>query len=67
VFVYGVDSAFPTPDSYSQDPLVTATFQGFQGLLQSQSDFWLGIDGIKPTWYFRMTVKANDRWVDGRR
>jgi len=67
VFLYGFDSAFATPDSYDQNPLTTATLQGFQGLLQSQSDFWLGIDGVKPTWYFRCTFKANDHWVDGRR
>jgi len=67
VFVYGVTSAFATPDSYAQDPLTTASFEGFQGLLNSQSDFWLGIDGIKPTWYFRLTVKPNDHWVDARR
>lgn len=67
VFVYGIDSAFATPDSYAENPLVTATFQGFQGLLNSQTSFWLAIDGVKPTWYFRLTVKANDHWVDGRR
>jgi len=67
VFVYGLDSDFPTPDSYAENPLVTATFQGFQGLLNSQSDFWLAIDGVKPVWYFRLTMKANDRWVDARR
>jgi hypothetical protein len=66
-FVYGVTSGFTTPDSYEEDPLVTATFQGFQGLLDSQSDFWLAIDGSKPVWYFRLTVKTNDHWVKGRR
>jgi hypothetical protein len=67
VTVFGVDSGFTTPDAYEEDPLVTATFQGFQGLLNSQSDFWLAIDGVKPVWYFRMTVKTNDHWVDARR
>lgn len=66
-FVYGIFSTYITPDSYAENPLTSAPLQGFQGLLNSQSDFWLGIDGIKPTWYFRCTIKANDRWVDGRR
>jgi len=67
VFLYGVDSGFVTTAAYSEDPLVTATFQGFQGLLVSQADFWLGIDGIKPSWYFRMTIKPNDHWIDAQR
>jgi len=66
-FVYGVDSGFTTPDAYEEDPLVTATFQGFQGLLNSQTDLWLAIDGSKPVWYFRLTVKGNDHWIKGRR
>jgi hypothetical protein len=66
-FIYGASSAYTTPDSYSEDPLTSTPLQGFQGLLDSQTDFWLGIDGIKPTWYFRATIKANDHWVDGRR
>lgn len=67
VFVYGIDSGFTTQDSYEEDPLVTANFQGFQGLLNSQNGFWLAIDGVKPTWYFRLTVKTNDHWIAGRR
>jgi len=67
VFVYGVSSGFVTPSTYDQDPLTSAGFQAFQGLLESQTDFWLGIDGIKPTWYFRCTIKDNDHWVDSRR
>lgn len=67
VYVYGIASGFVTPDTYEQDPLTSATFQGFQGLLNSQSDFWLGIDGVKPTWYFRLTVKQNDHYVDAAR
>jgi len=66
-FLYGVDSGFTTPDSYEEDPLVTATFEGFQGLLNSQTDIWLAIDGSKPVWYFRLTVKTNDHWIKGRR
>jgi hypothetical protein len=67
VFVYGIDSAFPTPDTYIENPLITATLQGFQGLLNSQTDLWLAIDGVKPTWYFYCTFKTNDHWVDSRR
>ena len=67
VFVFGVSSAKPTPDSYEEDPLTTSEFQGFQGLLNSQSQFWLAIDGVKPTWYFRNTWKGNDHWIQGRR
>ena len=67
VFLYGVDSAFATPDSYAQNPITTATLSDFRDLLNSQSDFWLGIDGVKPTWYDRWTIKTNDHWVDGRR
>lgn len=67
VFVYGIDSGFTTQPTYDENPLVTATFQGFQGLLNSQTDFWLAIDGTKPTWYFRLTVKTNDHWVDSQR
>jgi len=67
VFVFGIDSGFSTPQSYEEDPLVTATFQGFQGLLNSQADFWLAIDGVKPVWYFRCNIKTNDHWVDAAR
>jgi hypothetical protein len=67
VFVYGTGSTYVTPDTYEEDPLVTAPFQGFQGLLNSQADFWLGIDGVKPTWYFRNTIKTNDHYVDAKR
>jgi hypothetical protein len=66
-FIYGVFSTYITPDSYEEDPLTSTEFQAFRGLLNSQSDFWLGIDAIKPSWYNRCTIKANDRWVDGRR
>ena len=66
-FIYGASGAYTTPDSYSENPLTSAPLQGFQGLLNSQTDFWLGIDGIKPTWYFRATIKGNDHWIDGRR
>jgi hypothetical protein len=66
-FLFGVSSAYITPDTYAENPLVDARFQGFQGLLNSQSDFWLGIDGLKPVWYFRATIKGNDHWIDGRR
>jgi hypothetical protein len=67
VFVFGVTSSFVTPPTYEQDPLTTAGFQGFQGLLNSQNDFWLGIDGVKPVWYFRVNVKTNDHYVDLKR
>jgi len=66
-FIYGLVSAAATPATYEEDPLVTADFQGFQGLLNSQSNFWLGIDGLKPTWYFRVNYKTNDHWVDKAR
>jgi hypothetical protein len=61
VFIYGLFLA--VPDTWKQDPLTTAELQGFQGLLNSQSDFWLTIDGTKPTWYFRATVSPNDHWI----
>lgn len=64
VFVYGLTSAATTPANYEEDPLVTADFQGFQGLLDNQSDFWLAIDGVKPIWYYRVNYKTNDHWVD---
>jgi hypothetical protein len=67
VFLFGVSSAYVTPATYEEDPLVKAEFQGMQGLLNSQSDFWLGIDGVKPSWYFRCTVKTNDHYVDAAR
>jgi hypothetical protein len=66
-FIYGLTSAAATPDTYEEDPLVTSIFQGWQGLLNSQSDFWLAIDGVKPTWYFRVNYKTNDHWVDKAR
>lgn len=66
-FWYGVTSSYVTPNAYSEDPLVSPEFQGFQGLLNSQGDFWLGIDGIKPSWYFRCTIKPNDHYVDDLR
>lgn len=64
---FGVDSSIPTGSDYEQDPLTVATLQGFQGLLNSQSDFWLGIDGVKASWYFRCTIKPNDHFVDKAR
>ncbi len=65
VFVFGM--FISTPANYKQDPLTDAALQGFQGLLNSQSDFWLAIDGTKPVWYFRATTKPNDHWVDAGR
>jgi hypothetical protein len=62
IFLFGLFIALPA--DYKQDPLTDAGLQGFQGLLNSQSDFSLAIDGTKPTWYFRATAKANDHWVD---
>lgn len=62
VFVFGM--FLSTPSDYKQDPLTNSSLQGFQGLLNSQGDFWLAIDGTKPTWYFRATTKGNDHWVD---
>lgn len=67
VFVYGFAGNYGLPATYEEDPISSAPLQGFQGLLNSQSDFWLGIDGLKPVWYFRLTVKANDHFVDGLR
>jgi len=67
VFVYGAGNAYSFVASYEEDPLTTVQLQGFQGLLNSQSDFWLGIDGVKPTWYFRCTQKTNDHYVDKAR
>jgi len=66
-FIYGVRSDHVTPATYEQDPLASPEFQGFQGLLNSQTDFWLAIDGVKPTWYFRCNYKTNDHWVDEAR
>jgi len=66
-FLYGMTSGFTTPDTYEEDPIVTATIQDFRDLLQSQADFWLGIDGVKPTWYQRITIKTNDHFVDALR
>lgn len=66
-YIYGIASGFNTPATYEQDPLTSATLQGFQGLLNSQTDFWLGIDGVKPSWYFRCTIKQNDHYVDAAR
>lgn len=66
-FLYGIDDSYATPGTYEEDPLTTPALQGFQGLLNSQSDFWLGIDGVKPTWYFRCTIKPNDHYVDAAR
>jgi hypothetical protein len=65
VFVFGM--FLSTPANYKQDPLTDAALQGFQGLLNSQTDFWLAIDGTKPVWYFRATTKPNDHWVDFER
>lgn len=67
VFLYGANADIATPATYEEDPLVTAPVQGFQGLLNSQGDFWLAIDGTKPIWYFRATVKTNDHFVDAAR
>ena len=66
-FLWGIDSAYVTPDVYSMTPIVTATLADFRDHLNSMTDFWLGIDGVKPTWYDRYTVKVNDHWVDLRR
>lgn len=62
VFLYGT-AGIAIPANYEEDPLTTAELQGWQGLLNSQSDFWLAIDGTKPTWYFRATFNWNDHWV----
>src|SRR5258708_4920959 len=62
IFLFGLFIALPA--DYKQDPLTDAGLQGFQGLLNSQSEFSLAIDGTKQVWYFRATVKAHDHWVD---
>lgn len=66
-FLYGPGNGYVFVAAYEEDPLTTSQLQGFQGLLNSQSDFWLGIDGIKPSWYFRCTQKTNDHYVDKAR
>ncbi len=67
VFLFGAGNAYVFVGAYKEDPLTTAQLQGFQGLLNSQGDFWLGIDGVKPTWYYRCTQKTNDHQVDRAR
>lgn len=67
VFVYGIGDGYSMPATYEEDPIVTATFAAFQALLNSQSDFWLGIDNVKAVWYNRITVKQNDHFVDALR
>jgi hypothetical protein len=66
-FLYGFTSTFATPDTYELDPIPAGVFTDWHSLLVSQADFWLGIDGIKPTWYLRATVKPNDHFVDKAR
>lgn len=61
-FFYG-SAGVGIPASYEENPLTTPALQGWQGLLNSQSDFWLAIDGVKPVWYFRATFTWNDHWV----
>lgn len=51
------------PTSWAQQPISTSEIQGFQGLLNSQADFWLAIDATKPTWYNRVTFGYNDHWI----
>jgi hypothetical protein len=54
-------------DTWEQEPITISELQGFQGLLNSQSDFWLAIDGLKPVWYDRFTMTFNDHYVDAAR
>jgi hypothetical protein len=63
VFLYGMTSNHATPASYEEQPITSANLVDVRALLTSQSDFWLAIDGIKPIWYDRVTVKTNDHWV----
>jgi hypothetical protein len=61
-FVWGL-SGVTTPDTYLSEPIVASYLSGFQGLLNSQTDFWLAIDGLKPVWYNRATWGYNDHFV----
>lgn len=62
VFFWGV-SGFTTPATYKSEPIAIGGLSGVQGLLNSQTDFWLAIDGAKPVWYNRVTVGYNDHFV----
>lgn len=62
-FLYGADNNYATPATFEEDPITTTALSDFQDLLVGQSDFWLGIDEIKPSWYERLTVKVNDHFV----
>lgn len=66
VFVYGM-TGVALSTTWEEDPLTNADLQGFQGLLNSQSDFWLAIDATKPVWYFRCTQGFNDHYVAAAR
>ncbi len=66
-FLYGAGSGYVFVASYEEEPITTVQLQGFQGLLNSQADFWLAIDGVKPIWYDRLTQKTNDHYIDQAR
>lgn len=61
-YLYGITSV-TTPVSYVQEPIAVGAISGFQGLLNSQADFWLAIDGTKPVWYNRATWTYNDHFI----
>jgi len=64
VFLFGLTSDFQTPATYELDPLPgTGGIANFHSVLVSSSDFYLAIDGLKPVWYLRSTVKVNDHYV----
>lgn len=67
LFLYGITSVLVTPGSYEQQPITQANLADFHDLMQAATDLYLGIDGIKPDWYDRVTIKPNDHWVDQAR
>jgi len=67
LFLFGVTSALVTPTTWAFDPITNPELGAGRALLNSQSDFWCAIDGVKAIWKSRLTVKPNDHYVDKAR
>jgi hypothetical protein len=62
--VFGITSSYATAASYEEEPIAAAELSALQTLLNITPNFFLSINGFKPTWYDRVTIKVNDHFVD---
>jgi hypothetical protein len=53
-----------TPNTWEQSPITITGLADILTRMQGSTGFWVGIDGLHPTWYDRVTVTYNDHWVD---